>query len=152
MRSPLFFLAALSLLCACESKKPAEAVPFDEICDAKHDSKMEKGLDVKKRVSIEGYIDIPRGMFTMCTDTCSMQLLPEPKAVGKGLPVSFKIGSDESQMKKLPDKYTEDDLEVRAEGGKTVKAGDKVRVTGERLGSAADKTCQIVNVDKVEKL
>jgi hypothetical protein len=152
MRSPLFALVSLALLTACESKKPAEAVPFEEICDAKHDSKMEKGLDVKKRVSVEGYLDIPRGMFTMCSDTCSMQLLPEPKAVGKGLSVSFKIGTDDAQMKKLPDKYTETDLEVRAEGGKTVGAGDKVRVTGERLGSAAEKSCQIVNVDKVEKL
>ncbi|NUP08718.1 MAG: hypothetical protein HOW73_21935 [Polyangiaceae bacterium] len=150
-------VAVMSTVGCSDPPKPVEAVTFETVCDAKYDPTMEKGLSVTKLVSLEGYLDIPRGLFTMCSDTCSVKLLPDEKAIkdkaqDKGISISLKIGKDEAQMEALPEKYEEDDLKIKATGGKKVGVGSKVRVTGERLGSASDKTCQIVNVGKIEAL
>lgn len=149
-------LAACSLLFFCGSCKkdpgPAENVTHATVCDPKYDPVMEKGDDVMKRVAIEGYLDIPRGLFTMCSDTCNVQLLEKAGAQDKSFRVSLKVGSDENQMEKLPKEYTEKDLKVHTHDDKVVGVGARVRVTGGRLGSSSDKTCQLVNVDKIEAL
>jgi hypothetical protein len=149
-------LVSLSLLgttAACKKDPgPAESVTFATVCDAKYDPTMEQGLDKTKRVAIEGYLDIPRGLFTMCSDTCNLQLLEKPGVQDKSFRINLKVGDSENQMEKLPEKYSEKDLKVHTHDDKVVGVGARVRVTGGRLGKAADKTCQLVDVDKVEAL
>jgi hypothetical protein len=139
---------------ACKGKDPgpAEPVTFASFCDAKYDPVMEKGDNILKRVSIEGHIDMPRGLFTLCSDTCNVKLLEKPGATANAISASVKVGTDENQMEALPKEYSEKDFKVHTNDGKVVGVGARVRLSGGRLGSAADKTCQLYGVDKIEAL
>jgi hypothetical protein len=151
----LVFVLSFSALAAVSCKQdpgPAESVTHATVCDAKYDPVMEQGLDKTKRVAIEGYLDIPRGLFTMCSDTCNVQLLEKPGVADKSFRVNLKVGDDENQMEKLPKEYAEKDLKVHTHDDKVVGVGAHVRVTGGRLGRASEKSCQLINVDKVEAL
>lgn len=147
----IIVLAALGLAfvgCKSEPPKPGEPVTFETVCSAKYDSKEEKGLSVTQRVTLEGYLGAPKMM--LCSDTCSLRLYPTPDRKDGDLSISLKVGSDPNQLEELPKEFSEQDIKVHTNDGKVVGVGAKIRVTGGRLGTQADKTCQLVGVDLIE--
>jgi hypothetical protein len=156
MRAILLIPVSLVLACKHEPPPPAELVAADVLCsDPKYDSHMDSktALEVTVRVTVEGYLDIPRGMVTLCSrQSCPAALLPAPGAVAKKLSISLTNGDDPAQMKTLPDHYTESDLVVHTTDGRVVGVGAKVRVTGKRLGDVKSGSCQLIDVDRVDAL
>jgi hypothetical protein len=152
MRSIGLVLLLGAMVVACKPPELGELVTVEQLCsDPKYDSHEEKGLAVKKRVTVEGYLDIPRGMVVLCGyGSCPASLLPTPDARDKAFSISLKVGRFAAQMKDLPDKFQEKDLVVHTTDGLAVGVGAKVRVTGSRLGTVKDKSCQLVDVDRVD--
>lgn len=148
MRYVVLFAAGLALIGCKTEPKPGEAVTFETVCDPRFDPTMDQGLSVTKRVTLEGYLGAPKMM--MCSDTCSMNLYPTPAREGSMLSISLKVGDDENQMEELPKSFSETDVKVRTKDGKVLGVGAKIRVTGGRLGSKQDKSCQIIEIDLIE--
>jgi hypothetical protein len=144
----LTVIALASIGCKSEPPKPGEPVTFATVCTSKYDSKEEKGLSVTQRVTLEGYLGAPKMMF--CSDTCSLRLYPTAERKDGDLSISLKVGTDPNQLEELPKEFSEQDIKVRTSDGKVVGVGAKIRVTGGRLGTQADKTCQLVSVDLIE--
>ncbi|MEZ4226397.1 MAG: hypothetical protein R3B13_35960 [Polyangiaceae bacterium] len=142
------FVPVLStlLLVACKGPEPGETATLGDVCTAKFDPAADGTL---KRVTVEGFLAIPEGMFLMCSDTCGLELRASP-GDKKGLRINLRIGGGKNRMEKLPKKYSDSDLKVNTSDGNTVGVGAKIRVTGGRLGSEADNTCQIYNVDLIQ--
>ena len=142
--------------CKSEPPPPAELVSASALCaDPKYDSHMDPKTaeEITMRVTVEGYLDIPRRMFTLCSQRrCSADLLTSPGAHDKPLSISLAIGDDPAQMNAYPDHYTERDLVVHATGGRVIGVGAKVRVTGRRLGDVKSDSCQLVDVDRIDAL
>lgn len=155
MRGILLFVLPCILACKHEPPPPAELVAVDALCtDPKYDSHMDQktALEVMPRVTVEGMLDIPRGIVTLCSQrSCQATLLPLPGSAAKPLMISLDIGDDPGQMNALPDHYAEKDLAIHATGGKILGVGAKVRVTGKRLGTTTT-SCSITNVDRVDAL
>ena len=155
MRRSAFVLV---LLAACKHAPPppAPVVSAAMLCsDPRYDSHLDPKTaeEVMVRVAVEGYLDIPRGMVTLCSDkTCPAVLLPAPGATDKGLSISLDLGDGPAEMKQLPDHFTEHDLVVHTTDGKTVGAGAKVRVSGKQLGSVKEHSGQLVDVDRIDAL
>lgn len=133
----------------CSSPEPGEFVPLTELCDVKHDPKIQGGSEHLKRVTIEGYLDLPPGFFLMCSDTCGMVIKATPDAKD-GVRINLRVGGGKNRMAKLPKKYTPADLKVTTNSGKEVGVGAKLRVTGGRLGTGGGNDCPIYNVDLIE--
>jgi hypothetical protein len=117
---------------------------------------MEKGLEVTKRVTIEGYLELV-GMFKHCSDTCNVDLFSKPGATGKQIILSLKVGDDPNEMEMLPQKFSGMDLKVHTNDNKIVGTGAKVRVTGGRApvdgrGAPNREMCALWNVDLIEAL
>ncbi len=147
----IFVLAAVALSfvgCKSEPPKPGEPVTFETLCTAKYDATMEKGLEVTKRVTLEGYLGAPR--MLVCSSTCNLYLYPTPDRKGDGIAISLTLGDDPNQLEELPDEYTEQDFKLHTNDGKVVGIGAKIRVTGGRLGTDGKKTCQLTGVDLIE--
>ncbi|MCA9599061.1 MAG: hypothetical protein KC776_37380 [Myxococcales bacterium] len=142
----LICLAAALCVTACKGPEPGKLVQLSEACGKELDPPPNGEL---QRVSVEGYLAIPAGAFLMCSDTCGLELRATPSDT-KGLRIDVRIGSGKNRMAKLPKKYQESDLVVTTAEGKEVSVGSKIRVTGRRLGTAADKTCQIYDVDLIQ--
>ena len=69
----------------------ASAATFDSVCSAEFDPTMEKGLNVTKRVTIEGYVGAP-GTLNVCSDKGTTQARQSKSAnlsAGPGQLVSF---------------------------------------------------------------
>ena len=148
--SVVLFVFALA---GCKSAPaPAEKVAFESVCDARFDPVMKQGLEEKKRVAVEGYLDATKGFMTLCSDTCQLALYPDAAKQGAPLLVNLKVGDDDARMEELPKQFSVADVKVHAEGGKVVRAGAHVRVSGGRLGTKATNDCQLVDVDRVEAL
>ena len=149
---------ALVVLAACKHAPPppAPVVSADVLCaDPRYDSHLdpETADEVMVRVAVEGYLDVPRGAVTLCSDkTCPAVLLAAPGATDKALSISLDLGDGPAQMKALPDHFTEHDLVVHTTDGKTVGVGAKVRVSGKQLGTVKEHSCQLVDVDRIDAL
>ncbi len=166
MRLATFALFLATMLPACKQKpppEPAALVTCEQLCsDAKYDSYNDPktALTVQKRVTVEGYLDLPHGTVVLCGyGTCPVSLVRSRGAKDEDFSVSLKTGSDPTQMKELPQKYSQQDLVVHTTDGRTVGVGAKVRVTGRRLGTTNDgscklehKSCQITEVDRIDAL
>ncbi|MBK7579251.1 MAG: hypothetical protein IPI67_03510 [Myxococcales bacterium] len=139
---------AATCVVACKSPEPGEPAAFAEVCGPKFDPAPNGDL---KRVSVEGYLGIPGGLFVMCSDTCGMVLRANPTDK-EGLRVNLRVGGSKNQMEKLPKDFSEKDLSVTTAEGKTVGVGAKVRVTGGRLGGLEHKDCQLYKVDLIQAL
>jgi hypothetical protein len=143
----------LVLAAACSKEKPqsGEPVTFQTFCDARYDPTMVKGESVMQRVTIEGYLR-PQKMFTLCSNTCSLDLYSEPGGKGERITVSLLVGDDENQMAELPKEYSDKDIKIKTNGGRVVGVDAKVRLTGGRLGSAREHGCQLYHTDLIEAL
>jgi len=126
-------------------------VTFQTVCTAKY-AEIDGAADgpVYKRVTLEGYIGAP-SMMVCSSESCSVDLFPTAAAEGKGVGAYFKVGNGANEMSKLPDKFAPSDVKLHTNDGKVLGVGMKVRVTGQRMGSAGDPTvCAIDDVDLVE--
>jgi hypothetical protein len=149
----LSLIALLLAVASCKKKEPAELVAFDRVCtDPKYDAPSEKGLAGAKRMAVEGYLGPPDGLFTRCGDDCDLRLLPTREVTPGGLTVFFRVGSDDNQMEKLPNRYSAADVKLHSDDGKTLVVGSKIRVTAFKDGSIAEKTCFLSRVERVEAL
>jgi hypothetical protein len=113
---------------------------------------MEKGLDVMKRVAVEGYLAPSEGSFTLCGSTCDLRLMTSPGTEAGAVRVNFKVGTGNNEIEELGKEYSQSDIRVRAKDGRAVGVGARVRVTASRLGTVAENSCQLTNVELVEAL
>jgi hypothetical protein len=144
-------LATLGI--GCEQPKPGVTVHFDDICDSVYDPVMEKGLNVTKRVTIEGYVGMHPSMFKLCSDTCDFDLYADPAGKGKRVNADVTLGSGKNQMEKLPKNFTPEDIKIHTQDGKVVGVGAKVRITGGRAPTGDKReTCGLWKVDLIEAL
>lgn len=133
-RPALAFVAA-ALLAAlgigCEQPKPGEPVTFDTLCDSKYDPTMDKGLNVTKKVTIEGYL-VNKSTLKVCSDTCDIDLYEKPDGKGRHVNIDVPVGDGKNQFERLPKNFSSQDIKLHTQDGKVVGVGAKVRVTGGR--------------------
>lgn len=145
-------LAGLLVGCGSKPLPPAEAIAFADRCDPRFDEQIVKGASVFKRVTLEGTLDIPRGMFVVCRDTCEVSLHGQPDRSDPPFTMFVTVGEGENQASEYPETYSDADLKVHAVGGKTLGVGARVRVTGSRLGSKEDGVCALTHIEKIEAI
>jgi hypothetical protein len=136
----IVILALAGILAACGSVADAVTVDFKDIC-AKDD----------RWITSEGILAL--GEKTKCesigdSEECHVQL-NDPEDSTKWITVTFDVGDKANTMDNLPDNYSEKDLVVRDNSGKTVGVGDRVRVTGTASNNEAAYACRVW-VRKVE--
>jgi len=92
-----------------------------------------------KYATVTGVLGVSGGIMgsTSCSKgRCDLELsVPDagwkpPKGVTSTAKVSFSVGSGENEMAELPDKYSRADVKVKAMGGKVLKVGDRIKVSG----------------------
>lgn len=143
-------LATLSIGCA--PPEPGTPVTFDNVCSAEFDPTMEKGLNVTKRVTIEGYVGAP-GSLKVCSDTCDFNLFAEPGNKGKRVTADVPVGDGRNQFERLPKDFSDKDLKLHTQDGKVVGVGSKVRITGGRSPAGGQReTCSLWKVSLIEAL
>lgn len=123
-------LCFVPLLAGCTPKE-GEPVNITQLfTDAKLD---------KKYGAVTGIVGISTGIMgsTSCKGgRCNIELkVPDsawkaPKGMLGFVKLDVGVGSGENEMAELPDKYSKADLKLKAMGGKILKAGDKVKVSG----------------------
>ncbi|MDC0744715.1 hypothetical protein [Polyangium mundeleinium] len=150
-------LAAAALLATlglgCEKPKPGTPVTFENVCSAEFDPTMEKGLNVTKRVAIEGYVGPLRSSVKVCSDTCDFNLFAEPDGKGKRVNADVPVGDGKNQMERLPKSFSDKDLKLHTSDGKVVGVGAKVRITGGRSPAGGKReTCSLWQVSLIEAL
>ena len=108
-----------------------EAVPITRLFT---DAKLNK-----RYVTVTGVLGVSGGIMgsTSCKKgRCDLELsVPDagwkpPKGVTSTAKASFSVGSGENQMAELPDKSARADVKVKAMGGKVLKVGDHVKLSG----------------------
>jgi len=145
---PVFGVVLLAA--ACSAPEPGTSVTFDDFCDAKYDRPAGSGgSDTLTRVTIEGYLAPPK-MFSLCSDTCSFDLYEDAEAQGRSIRYSVRLGSGKNQLEPLPEKFSPEDFQLHTQDGNDLTFGDKARLTGLRLGTAATNDCQLYKVDLIQ--
>ena len=138
------------LVAGCSAPEPGVTVTFDDFCDAKYDRPAgTAGSDTLTRVTIEGYLAPPK-MFSLCSDTCSFDLYENPDASGRSIRYSVRLGSSNNQLEPLPERFSPEDFKLHTQDGNDLGFGDKARLTGLRLGTAAANDCQLYKVDLIQ--
>ena len=140
-------LGVVVFAAACSAPEPGTPVTFDDFCDTKYDRPA--GSDELPRVTIEGYLAPPK-MFSLCSDTCSFDLYEDAEATGRSIRYSVRLGTSNNQLEPLPERFSPDDFKLHTNEGNDLGFGDKVRLTGHRLGTAAGNDCQLYKVDLIE--
>lgn len=149
--SSRYIVAALA---AC-SKPPPPPTPvtFAAVCDDQFDPADDNGLSVQKRVQVEGYLEMSKASFTLCSSTCSLDLVGEPGGKGAGITTYIKVGTGENTMDTLPDRYGPGDIKVRGKDGKLIPLGTKVHLTagcgGGKAPGGSKKICYL-NAELIE--
>lgn len=108
---------------ACDSGPPTAGTPvtFATVCDKANED---------KRVALEGYLDFP-SQFKGKDTTIMMRLRPTPLAKDdRVIGASVKLGTGPNHVELPPRKYTANDLKVTTTDGRTLGAGDRVRISG----------------------
>lgn len=150
LRSVFAPMLGLALI-ACGPPKPGTPTTFDDFCDAKYDSPNPGGSsDELVAVSIEGYL-IPPTLFSMCSDTCSFDLAEHPDGSGRTVHYSVRLGDGANQLAPLPERFASSDFKLRTQDDQVLGFGDKVRLHGRRLGTAAANDCQLYGTYLIEK-
>ncbi len=147
----------LSLLCllvgvACNAQPPQPGLRanFDDFCDAKFDLPPDAKADTPlPRMTLEGYL-VPPTMFSLCSDTCSFDLAESPEPGARSIRYSVKIGGGPNRLEKLPERFESADFKLETHDGRVLGFGDRVRLTGQRLGDSREQNCQLYKVDLVE--
>lgn len=151
MHAPAIIVCApLLVAVGCADPQPGTVVTFDDFCDAKYDRAPGDGSsDALTRVTIEGY-PAPPTMFSLCSTTCSFDLFEQPQAEGRTIRFSVKLGSGKNRLEPLPERFEPSDFQLHTQDGNTLGFHDKVRLTGKRLGTAAQNDCQLYSVDLIQ--
>lgn len=151
-RAPSFpaFFAVTAVACGAPPQ-PGTPVTFDDFCDPKYDLPSDALADAPlPRMTIDGYL-VPPSMFSLCSDTCSFDLAEQPDGSGRSIRYSVRVGSSNNQLARLPERFESSDFKLKTNSGDILGFGDKVRLTGQRLGNSAENSCQLYKVDLVEK-
>lgn len=139
-----------ALAAGCAPPERGATVGFDDFCDAKYDRPPgDAGPGTLTRVTIDGYLAPPK-MFSLCSKSCSFDLFEDADASGRSIRYSVTLGSGKNRLEPLPERFAPEDFQLHAQDGNTLGFGDKVRLTGGRLGTAADNDCQLYKVDLIE--
>lgn len=126
----LCIAAAASSVAGCT---PEQGQPV-EITQLFTDAKLHK-----KYATVTGVLGISTGVMgsTTCkAGRCKLELsVPDPawkapKDTVSTVSISISVGSGQNEMAELPDKYSKTDVKVKAMGGKTLAAGDTVKLSG----------------------
>ena len=125
-----------SLFFGCSKKEPVD-VSFSNICTESNSG---------EAVRIEGYFFLSDE--TACHAGACTIGVSEDTSKKKWFSAKVEIGQDQNQMAELKEGYTEKDLLIKENKGKTIGTGDKVRLTGE-MWIMGDKVCRM-DVDKIE--
>jgi hypothetical protein len=146
-------LGLLSSIAACTPEQ-GEVVPATRLFT---DAKL-----TKKYVTVTAVLGVSGGIMgsTSCRKgRCDLEIsVPEPgwkppKGVISTAKASFSVGSGENEMAELPDKYSRADVKVKAMGGKILKVGDRVKLSGHAHclngGNEESLPCSIY-VDRVD--
>lgn len=139
----LAILTYVLFLCSCTSNPP-KLVQASELCNEEYKGEI---------VMCEGIIRLPDSFYT--TGGSVTMALEAEKGKYRIPGISLKTfsvteGEKKNMMDLLPDGFTEDDVKIYDDSGKTIKLGDNIRVTGELVG-ASKAWCEI-NVTKIEKI
>lgn len=86
---------------------------------------------------------------TYCTETYCGLLLENPAKTSQKVTIFVTLGSENNQMKPLPDPYTKADIQVRLDDGTLALIGYRIRVTGSVCKTTADEPC-IGDITKIE--
>jgi len=131
-------LSLIWMVSCTSNPKPASPTTFDGFCNMvipkgqKYPQLYEWEKTQKIRVSLEGYLALPKG-FNLTSDTFTILLFENPNRGGKSIKVSMKLGNGRNRLKSPGDKYKLDDLQAKDAQGKSVTNATKVRVHGKRL-------------------
>ncbi len=142
-RSAILFLA-LGLGLGCNhTPKSGEAVK--DVCTQDNDG---------KEVSVSGYLTMSK-VITMCSQNgCPFYVQQKRGKVNddeQSVRVSFPEGKGPRELEPLPKSYTDADVVIRDDDGKTVSIGDPIRVTG-KVNVPDDKSCAIYKPTSIESL
>ena len=136
----LFILAMFLIVgCASEPPEPATPITWDQI----------SGDFVQRRVSLEGFVTVPRSV--MATDTMLLPLWQElENEEAQKISFSTKIGSSKNQVEAFPKKYQESDFKLHGNDGELIPAGSKIRISGKLIGD--EKAWVVMGPLVIEKL
>ena len=138
----LAILTCLIALCSCSN--PPKLVAASDLCNEEYKNEI---------VMCEGIIRLPDSFYT--TGVSVTMAFEAPSGKFRIPAISLRTfsetkGEKKNMMDLLPDGFTEEDVTIYDDNGKTIKLGDKIRVTGELVG--ASKAWCTVNVTKIEKV
>lgn len=148
MRITLFFAITMGLttLSGC-TPKLGEEHPIDDLWNNAE-------LD-GKYVTTTGIVGLSVGIMgsSSCDRTSCTLRFSRPEDVASAHPgthptgtLRVQVGNGENEMAELPDKYSKEDLKIKAMGGKVLKHGDTMKVTGKlrcKLGAEPSLPCTI---------
>lgn len=124
----------------------AEAAPpvemnFSNVLDKAND---------KKRIIIEGYVTLPNTSM-ISKDNVQLYLFERENQFASPFTfiINVAVGKKNNTMKKIPLKYTPDDVAIKGNSGEAITIGDHVRITGKV--TVYDDFCS-VSCEKIEKI
>lgn len=124
----------------------AEAAPPVEM---NFSNVLDKGND-KKRIIIEGYVTLPNTSM-ISKDNVQLYLFERENQFASQFTfiINVAVGKGNNTMKKIPLKYTADDVAIKGNSGEAITVGDHVRITGKV--TVYDDFCS-VTCEKIEKI
>ena len=126
----LLAVATVALLTSCSVSKRSD------VCTADNDG---------KETTVTGYVSF--GGFSMISGNEFPLRLVESMSAEDYIIAYVPMGEGENTLKKLPDSFTQDDIELRLDDGGTKGYGSRVAVTGTL--SVSDDYCALRKVTKV---
>lgn len=100
---------------------PPTAITF---ADAHDTDKLDQS-----RITIEGYLGVGSTIYESESSTTFQLWERKNQNAGDYISVGIPIGTDNNEMKSLPDKYKKSDMEIKDDKGNKLSYGDKVKVT-----------------------
>lgn len=117
---------------------PKEGESIAEVCKKENDG---------KTVSVSGYL-VPPKMMTFCNESCTLRISSTKVEADETLTTAFVVGEGNGKMKKLPEKFTAQDIDVLDDQGREFGPGDAVRLTGKLMVN--DSLCSMFKPEKIE--
>lgn len=126
---------------------PPQVLSFE---DALNDSSANK-----HSVVIEGYLELP-GIISISDKQQSMNFYGRKNQnLGDYIYINMPLGSGNNSMKKLPEKYTVENVSIKDNSGQPVGLNERVKLTGTMYASESimekGKYTQYFTVNKIEK-
>jgi hypothetical protein len=111
-------VAGVGLLAGCGPAEPPPVMSIAEACAPENND---------KAVSVVGYIQADFMVF--CTDSCTLDFAETPDGDSPLSPY-ITVGTGANQMRELPDDFKPEDIQVSAQDGTVLSAGDRMQLSG----------------------